>query len=220
MQPIFLMCAQSEEGRVYGRMLQIELEDAGYPAVMQTDGEREMGLALIDAACENAKREITELRARRIPFLVYGLPGEIASVDEREYLARPFPISALLSRIRERMTPPHAEQVGQGAGAEGLVLGNRPSDAAYFGQRLGLTAKEYALLRVLWEHAGTTVSRETLYKEVWRTEREAAESNVVDVCVRNLRRKLDDRFARKLICTVRGKGYRLDLRTEGEGRKA
>ena len=79
---------------------------------------------------------------------------------------------------------------------------------AWRGQReLPLTAREYALLLVLVERRGETVSREAILEEVWGQSEEQGNGNVIEVYVRYLRRKLEEKGERRLIHTVRGMGY-------------
>jgi len=75
------------------------------------------------------------------------------------------------------------------------------------GQRLvSLTAREYALLLLLIEHSGQVLSRDQILRQVWHDQRSAA-SNVIEVYVRYLRQKLEEGGERRLIHTVRGRGY-------------
>src|SRR6266705_1427352 len=71
-----------------------------------------------------------------------------------------------------------------------------------------LTPKEFALLEYLMYHRNQVVTREMIEQHIWNYDFEC-ESNVIDVYVRRLRRKIDDPFAVKLLTTVRGVGYRL-----------
>jgi DNA-binding response OmpR family regulator len=77
-------------------------------------------------------------------------------------------------------------------------------------QRIELTAKEYAILECLLREPGRVLTRTMIAEHVWNYD-VFNHSNVVDVYIRNLRRKLDDSFTPKLIHTVRGAGYRLAL---------
>jgi DNA-binding response OmpR family regulator len=73
-----------------------------------------------------------------------------------------------------------------------------------------LTAKEFAVLECLMRHPDQVLSRNTIGDHVWNYEK-YHESNIVDVYIRNLRRKIDDPSEVKLIRTVRGVGYRISL---------
>ena len=76
------------------------------------------------------------------------------------------------------------------------------------GQPIGLTAKEFALLEYFMRNVGRVISREMAESHIWSYDFQAT-SNVVDVYIRRLRRKIDDPFEVKLFETVRGVGYRL-----------
>src|SRR5205823_4919085 len=76
------------------------------------------------------------------------------------------------------------------------------------GRPIDLTPKEFALLEFLLYHPNQVVTRELIEQHIWNYDFES-ESNVIDVYVRRLRRKIDDPFATKLLTTVRGVGYRL-----------
>jgi DNA-binding response OmpR family regulator len=79
------------------------------------------------------------------------------------------------------------------------------------GQRIDLTAKEYALLMLLLRRSGEVLSRTMIAEQVWDMNFDS-DTNVVEVAVRRLRAKIDDPYANKLIHTVRGFGYVLEDR--------
>ena len=74
-------------------------------------------------------------------------------------------------------------------------------------REIQLTEREFALLQLLLKHQGTTVSRQQILEQVWDQSGEAANANVIEVYVRYLRRKLEEKGERRLIQTVRGQGY-------------
>jgi DNA-binding response OmpR family regulator len=78
-----------------------------------------------------------------------------------------------------------------------------------------LTAKEYAVLECMMREPGYVLTRTEIAESVWNYD-VYNQSNVVDVYIRNLRRKIDDPFDQKLIHTVRGAGYRLWAQDEDE----
>ena len=81
------------------------------------------------------------------------------------------------------------------------------ADVCYDGQEaLELTSREYAILEYLIRNAGVVLSRDRILENVWSMDYEGA-SNMVDVYIRSLRKKVDDPFEKKLIHTVRGVGY-------------
>jgi two-component system copper resistance phosphate regulon response regulator CusR len=81
------------------------------------------------------------------------------------------------------------------------------------GQRIDLTAKEFALLELLLRHRGEVLPRSLIASQIWDMNFDS-DTNVIEVAVRRLRAKMDDGFEPKLIHTVRGMGYVLEDNTE------
>lgn len=122
-----------------------------------------------------------------------------------DYVTKPFRFDELLARVRARLrTEPTAEMTVLKAGEVTLDL--RTRRASVNGRTVELTAREFALTETLMRHPGQVLSREQLLSHVWGYDF-APESNVVDVYVRYLRRKLGP----GVISTVRGMGYRLEV---------
>jgi DNA-binding response OmpR family regulator len=91
-----------------------------------------------------------------------------------------------------------------------LTLDTRTHQVQRRGRRIELAAKEYAVLECLMREPGCVLTRTQIAEHVWNYDT-FNQSNVVDVYIRNLRRKIDDAFEQKLIHTIRGAGYRLSL---------
>jgi DNA-binding response OmpR family regulator len=122
-----------------------------------------------------------------------------------DYVTKPFRFDELLARVRARLrTEPTAEMTVLRVGEVTLDL--RTRRASVRGRTVELTAREFALTETLMRHPGQVLSREQLLSHVWGYDF-APESNVVDVYVRYLRRKL----GADVISTVRGMGYRLEV---------
>lgn len=125
-----------------------------------------------------------------------------------DYLVKPFAIKELLARLRaltRRVADGPTTSVLQVAD---LTFDTRTLQVTRGGIPITLVAKEYAVLECLMREPGRILSRTAIAEHVWSYE-VYNDSNVVDVYIRNLRRKLDDPFKHKLIHTVRGLGYRL-----------
>ena len=129
-----------------------------------------------------------------------------------DYMVKPFAFSELLARIQvvaRRRAPMSAP--------EGLLrVGELEVDTARRrvkrgALRIDLTTQEFVLLDYLARHAGQVVSRTLIAQNVWDMHFDS-DTNVVDVAVRRLRAKLDEPFTEKLVHTVRGVGYVLELR--------
>ena len=125
-----------------------------------------------------------------------------------DYLVKPFAFSELLARVRSILRRGPARQPETVSVAD-LELDLIRHKATRGGQRLDLTPKEFALLSLLARRKGEVLSRTLIAEQVWDMHFDS-DTNVVDVAVRRLRRKVDDAFPRKLIQTVRGSGYVLE----------
>ncbi len=122
-----------------------------------------------------------------------------------DYLVKPFALDELLARLRVMIRRSSASvsevfQVGD------LVVDCAARTASRGGVPVTLSAKEFAILEYLVRNAGTVLSREKISRHIWNYDYEGG-SNVVDVYIRYLRKKLDDGNEQKLIHTVRGAGY-------------
>ena len=131
-----------------------------------------------------------------------------------DYLVKPFAFSELLARVRvtlrrnDRAALLAEPTVFDLADLQLDLLKHRATRA---GDRLDLTPKEFALLSLLVRRAGEVQSRTVIAEQVWEMHFDS-ETNVVEVAVRRLRTKLDDPYPVKLLHTVRGVGYVLEVR--------
>lgn len=133
-----------------------------------------------------------------------------------DYLVKPFAFRELLARLRalRRRSSEQRTTTLQVGDLSLDLVGHR---AERRGQRIDLTAKEFALLELLMRHPDQALSRTIIAEHVWDYDF-YQQSNVVDVYIRYLRRKIDDPFDVKLIETVRGVGYRLCAAAEEDAR--
>lgn len=141
----------------------------------------------------------------RVEDRVRGL--EIGADD---YLVKPYAFSELLARVRALMRRGKDREgdILRMADLEVHLLRRRVERA---GQRVDLTAKEYALLLLLMRRQGEVLSRTLIAEQVWDMNFDS-DTNVVEVAVRRLRAKIDEPFPKKLIHTVRGFGYVMEER--------
>ncbi|PJI99749.1 winged helix family two component heavy metal response transcriptional regulator [Acidovorax sp. 69] len=126
-----------------------------------------------------------------------------------DYLVKPFSYAELLARVRTllRRGPPREVEQFQVADLQLDVLRRRVTRGA---ERIVLTNKEFALLQLLISRSGEVLSRAQIASQVWQMNFDS-DTNVVDVAIRRLRAKVDDPFSPKLIHTVRGMGYTLEV---------
>ena len=122
-----------------------------------------------------------------------------------DYLTKPYAFEELLARIRALARRNSTEKSDiLTAGSLSVELSSKR--VMREGQEILLSAKEFALLETLLRHKGQVLSRAQLENQVWDFGFEGG-SNIVDVYIRYLRRKVDDPFEKKLIHTIRGAGY-------------
>ena len=127
-----------------------------------------------------------------------------------DYLVKPFAFSELLARVRTLLRRGTAPLLDDRLEVADLVLDVPRRRAARAGRRLTLTAKEFALLELLARRRGEVLPRSLIASQVWDINFDS-DTNAIDVAIRRLRAKVDDDFEPKLIQTVRGMGYMLDL---------
>jgi DNA-binding response OmpR family regulator len=154
-------------------------------------------------------RELSR-RCPAVPVVVVSARSDLATklrgfeLGARDYVAKPFACDELVARVRAQLRP---RDGGGGAvlHAGGVALDLAMREATVNGHSTALSDREFRLLRYLIEHAGEVVSRESILSAVWGYYFDPR-SNVVDVCVRRLRRKLGSDAP---IETVRHAGYRI-----------
>jgi DNA-binding response OmpR family regulator len=205
--------------------IRLSLIEDGYsvdPAYTGIEAEELVELEEYDAIIldimlpeKNGLEVCRDLRDKRLKTPILMLTARDA-VDDRvagldsgadDYLVKPFALAELRARLRALMRRDSDDKSGQ------LRLGDLILDPATHiveraGQPLELTAKEYALLEYFMRHPNWLITREMAESHIWSYDFQAS-SNVIDVYVRRLRKKIDDPFEVKLIETVRGSGYRM-----------
>lgn len=136
------------------------------------------------------------------------IDARIAGLDSGadDYLTKPFDFGELLARLRAVIRRGHRPLAPLTVRAGSIELDTRSRLATRKGREIGLTAREYALLEYLMLHAGEVVGRAALAEHVWDASYDPM-SNVIDVCVQRLRRKIDEPGDASLILTRRGEGY-------------
>ena len=164
------------------------------------------GWSILESLRRTKDTPVLFLTARdRVEDRVKGL--ELGADD---YLVKPFAFSELLARIRTVLRRgQHREAVLLRVGDLELDVLRRRVQRG--GERIDLTAREFALLQLFMRRAGEVLSRTLIAEQVWDINFDS-DTNVVDVAVRRLRAKADEPFDRKLIHTVRGAGYVLEER--------
>ena len=189
-----------------------EVRRVGSGGEAQTAVSEEIGVVVLDLGLPDVDglevlRRLRE-QSPRLPVVILTARGDIEDrvrgldLGADDYVAKPFAIDELAARLRARLRPRSDDTVR-------LRVGELELDLIARRARVGdhviwLTPREFALLETLMRHAGTTVSRPELLSEVWSLDFDPR-SNLVDVYVRYLRRKLGPAW----ITTERGVGYRI-----------
>ena len=214
-----------EDNRRLNHSLKMSLMDEGYAVDSAYDGLEGEELAEIypyDAIIldimlpeKDGLEVCRDLRNKRINNPVLMLTAR-DTVDDRvlgldsgadDYLVKPFALEELRARLRALLRRESSDKTGE------LVTGDLTLDpATHFvkrdGKTIELTAKEFALLEYFMRNPNRVITREMAESHIWNYDFQAT-SNVVDVYVRRLRRKIDDPYEIKLFETIRGAGYRL-----------
>ncbi|MCZ7557203.1 MAG: response regulator transcription factor [Bacteroidia bacterium] len=123
-----------------------------------------------------------------------------------DYLTKPFDFEELIARVNALLRRGNQVQQDRYEVAD-LTLDIRTQVVIRADRRIDLTHREFMLLRYLFEHRDQVISRAMIGRQVWNLGYETG-TNVIDVYINYLRRKIDDGFEHKLIQTVRGQGYR------------
>jgi DNA-binding response OmpR family regulator len=214
-----------EDNRRLNDSLKLSLTEDGYAvdsAFTGPEGEELAGMAPYDAIIldvmlpgKDGMAVCRDIRRSNIHTPVLMLTAR-DTVDDRvqgldsgadDYLVKPFALSELRARLRAllRRDSPNKSAVLQVAD---LTLDPATHQVERAGQAIELTTREFSFLEYLMRNPSRLVTREMVEEHLWSYDYEGA-SNVVDVYVRRLRRKIDDPFDLKLLETVRGAGYRL-----------
>jgi two-component system copper resistance phosphate regulon response regulator CusR len=165
------------------------------------------GFAVLSALRTSKQTPVLMLTARgKADDRVHGF-----DLGADDYLVKPFHFPELLARVRALLKRGHAVPADLTLRVADLEIDPVRHRATRGGQRIDLTAKEFALLMLLAQRSGDVLSRTQIASLVWDIHFDS-DTNLIDVAVRRLRAKVDDPFAEKLIHTVRGVGYVLELR--------
>jgi heavy metal response regulator len=214
-----------EDEEAIATFLEQGLSEAGYAVDLAIDGAEALhwlAIAAYDAILldimlpyVDGLTVCAELRQRgvRTPVLMLTardtIEDRVTGLDggADDYLVKPFAFTELLARLRAllRREPALKATVLQ---VDDLTLDTASHEVRRGGQAITLTIKEYALLEFLMRHPNQTLSRTTIAEHVWDYAFDHL-SNIIDVHIFALRRKLDDGRSTKLLHTVRGVGYRL-----------
>lgn len=214
-----------EDNRRLNQSLKMSLIDDGYAVDSAYDGEEGQDLAemtpydaiILDIMLpkKDGLQVCKELRSQRINTPIIMLTAKdtvedrVAGLDSGadDYLIKPFAFQELRARLRALLRREASDKTGTISIAD-LVLDPAAHTVERSGRPIDLTAKEFALLEYFMRNPNRLITRQMAETHIWSYDFDGT-SNVVDVYVRRLRRKVDDPFDTKLLETLRGAGYRL-----------
>jgi two-component system copper resistance phosphate regulon response regulator CusR len=206
-----------------GSFIRRALEEDSYAVDLCANGEEAIELAhtsaydlvILDIMLPRASglEILRQLRKERMktPVLILtartGIDEKVKGLDSGadDYLTKPFAIEELLARVRALLRRGSSDAATL-LEVDDLVLNPISHEVTRAGQRIELTAKEYALLEYLMRNAGRVLTRAMIAEHVWNLDFDTF-TNVIDVYVNYLRNKVDRGRSRRLIHTVRGSGY-------------
>lgn len=215
-----------EDRREVLDVLQRTLRDNGYDVVTAMDGEAALKAALdrrpdvmildIGLPKRNGLEVARDLRSRGITSPVLMLTARDTVSDKIEgfeagaddYLSKPFDYDELLARVRALLRRATLRADATLLRVGDLAIDPITREVKRGTRQIPLTQKEYALLEYLARHAGIPVSREQISEHVWKQEFDPS-TNIVDVYINYLRKKIDLDSEPSLLLTVRGTGYML-----------
>jgi|TARA_R100000005_G_scaffold96027_1_gene80187 two-component system copper resistance phosphate regulon response regulator CusR len=133
-----------------------------------------------------------------------------------DYLVKPFAFAELLARVRTLLRRGSAPPLSDQLKVADLVLDLPRHRVTRAGRKINLSHKEFCLLELLVRRQDEVLPRSLIASQVWDMNFDS-DTNVIDVAIRRLRAKIDDDFEPRLIHTVRGMGYKLDVEAEDDG---
>ncbi|WP_019422054.1 response regulator transcription factor [Paenibacillus sp. OSY-SE] len=216
-----------EDEEKISRLLQLELSHEGYHVELAENGREGLQKALskawdliiLDIMLPELNGIEVLRRLRKIdtctPIIILTArnttPEKVSGLDQgaNDYITKPFEIEELLARIRacfRSRSDESANDDNDELRVDNLIVNKKTREVIREGLKIELTPKEYDLLIYLMEHKNQVLDREKIINEVWGYDF-VGDTNVIDVYVRYIRKKIDNPFKVKLIQTVRGIGY-------------
>lgn len=223
--PKKIMIVEDEKRIV--RFLQMELEHEGFETESEENGRRayerivqeQYDLVLLDIMLPDMDGLEVCRRVREIsdvPIIMLTAKDDIEDkvsgldIGADDYITKPFAIQELLARVRAAIRIHKANEMGNRdervLAVKDLVLYPGRYEVRVKGELVELTKKEYSLLEYMLRNKPNVLTRDQILQEVWGYDY-VGDTNVVDVYIRYLRAKIDERFDDKYIYTVRGIGY-------------
>ncbi len=153
-------------------------------------------------------------REKNFPIIILSVAGDVVTkiqalnLGADDYLAKPFSFAELLARVNALLRR-ERRLVGPKLRVDDLEMDMQAHTVSRDGKRIELNRKEFALLEYLMRNPGTTLTRSMILEHVWDMNADPF-TNTVDVHIRFLRAKVDEKFKKKLVKTVHGFGYMIE----------
>ncbi|MCC8352327.1 MULTISPECIES: response regulator transcription factor [Bacillus] len=215
-----------EDEEKIARVLQLELEYEGYSVTIKHNGseglnavtEGSYSLLLLDVMLPGLSGLEVLRRLRKTdqetPVILLtardSVPDKVTGLDigANDYVTKPFEIEELLARIRAalRQTGSKTEDIGTFLTYDDLQVNEKTREVRRGDKEVELTPREFDLLVYMLKHPQQVLTREQILSSVWGFDY-IGDTNVVDVYIRYIRKKLDYPYEKQLIHTVRGVGY-------------
>lgn len=212
-----------EDDTKIARFVELELTHEGYEVEKAFDGRQGLELAesgsfdlvLLDIMLPGLNGLEVLRRLRRssdMPVIMLtardAVMDKVSGLDSGadDYITKPFAIEELLARIRVAFKKRGGQKQTRKFTVKGVTMDTDRHEVTYNGEIVELNHREYELVRILMENKNIVLNRERLLDSVCGYDY-MGETNIIDVYVRHIRSKLDDRFGIKFITTVRGVGY-------------
>ncbi|WP_340680632.1 heavy metal response regulator transcription factor [Paraglaciecola sp.] len=221
-----------EDEKKIGDYLKKGLEESGFVVQLERNGldgyhaaiSERFDLIILDVMLPdiNGWQILQKLRSAELSVPVLFLTAKDSLEDKvkglelgaDDYLIKPFAFAELLARVRSLLRRGMRKVIPDVLEVADLSLDIPKRRATRNNIRIELTNKEFSLLELLVRSQGEVLPRSLIASQVWDMNFDS-ETNVIDVAVRRLRAKIDDPFPSKLIHTVRGMGYKLDVEDDG-----
>lgn len=207
MKTIQLLPRGGDGERELARMLELELADRGIPTQKAPSHDEAAALFLFAVVGPEETEALAAYTAKASgPVLCCAKEITVPLPPEVIVIERPFSVRRLCDSLRLTAENDTSEaQASPQAWPRTLTVDRVSRTVSCHGERVILTEREYALLEYLDRKRGEAVSREEAFREVWGTL--GGDTNLVDVYIRHLRKKIDERFDTRYLITVRHRGY-------------